>query len=111
MLKSRLTSLSRREFLAAASVAGGVVLLPPGWLYAFADEADPHVATVLSRTIGIDMHNHVYTAGTEPHPNFGPPPGAKSGPNQGGPNQGGPPQQQHQDEKPGPELLLAGHSQ
>ena len=29
---------------------------------------DPRVAQVMSETIGIDMHNHVYPAGTEPHP-------------------------------------------
>ncbi len=28
---------------------------------------------VMSRTIGIDMHNHVYPAGTEPHPQRGQP--------------------------------------
>jgi hypothetical protein len=38
---------------------------------------------VMSTTVGIDMHNHVYPAGTEPHPQFGPP-GGRRGP-QGGP--------------------------
>jgi hypothetical protein len=28
----------------------------------------------MSRTIGVDMHNHVYPAGTEPHPQRGQPP-------------------------------------
>lgn len=44
------------------------MLLGPTWLHATSDDADPRVAQVLSRTIGIDMHNHVYPTGTEPHP-------------------------------------------
>ncbi len=46
------------------------MLLGPAWLSAAADEADLRAAqilSILSRTIGIDMHNHVYPAGTEPH--------------------------------------------
>jgi membrane dipeptidase len=55
------------------------------------DAVDPAVAGVLAQVIGVDMHNHVYPAGTEPHPHFGPPQGAKvSAPSQssgsGGPN-------------------------
>jgi membrane dipeptidase len=34
---------------------------------------DPRVAQVVSGTIGIDMHNHVHPAGTESHPQQGPP--------------------------------------
>jgi membrane dipeptidase len=39
----------------------------PAWLNAAADGIDPRVAQVLSKTIGIDMHNHVYPVGTAPH--------------------------------------------
>jgi membrane dipeptidase len=73
------------------------MLLGPVWLHAAADEVDPRVGQVLSKTIGIDMHNHVYPAGTEPHPQ--PPPGA-----QGAPAHAGPP---HQEDQPGHALLLA----
>ncbi len=48
------------------------MLLAPAWLNA-ADGVDPRVAQVMSRTIGIDMHNHVYPAGTEPRPQRGQP--------------------------------------
>ena len=64
------------------------MLLGPAWLPAAADEVDPRVAKIMSRTIGIDMHNHVYPAGTEPHP------------------QGGPPRQQEQQQQ-APELFVA----
>jgi len=50
------------------------MLLAPTWLNAAADEVDPRVAQVMSRTIGIDMHNHVYPSGTEPHPQGSPAP-------------------------------------
>ena len=59
---------TRREFLTGAVGANVAVLLAPEWLQARADMEDPRVAEVLSGTIGIDMHNHVYPAGTEPHP-------------------------------------------
>jgi membrane dipeptidase len=64
---------SRRELLTTAVGASGAILLGPVWLNAAADGADPRVAKVMSGTIGIDMHNHVYPAGTEPHPQHGPP--------------------------------------
>jgi membrane dipeptidase len=82
------------------------MLLAPKWLAASADEVDSRVAAVLSKTIGIDMHNHVYPAGTEPHPHFGPPPGAQGGPPQPGAPTGAP-SPQPPDDKPGPQLLLA----
>ena len=63
--------LSRREFLTTAVGAGGAMLLRPAWLSAAGDGVDPRVAQVMSGTIGIDMHNHVYPAGTEPHPQRG----------------------------------------
>jgi membrane dipeptidase len=59
---------SRRDFLTTAVGAGGAMLLGPAWLNAASEEVDPRVAQVLSRTTGIDMHNHVYPPGTEPHP-------------------------------------------
>lgn len=38
------------------------------------DAADPQVAKTIAGTIAIDMHNHVYPAGTEPRRQGGPPP-------------------------------------
>ena len=88
-------SLSRRHFLSTALGAGGSMLLGPTWLSAASEAVDPRVAQVMSRTIGIDMHNHVYPPGTEPHPQRGP---------QGGGPQGGP----QQPEQPQcPELFIA----
>jgi membrane dipeptidase len=66
MSKSNYPSLSRREFLTTSMGAGGAMLLGPAWLHAAGDGVDPRVAQVMSRTIGIDMHNHVYPAGTDP---------------------------------------------
>ena len=71
MLKANYPSLSRREFLTTAACAGGAMLLGPAALAAAGDAVDPRVAQVMSKTIGIDMHNHVYPAGTEPHPQNG----------------------------------------
>jgi membrane dipeptidase len=68
MWRNNFPGFSRRGFLTAAARAGGAMLLKPAWLTALADVMDPRVAQVMSRTIGIDMHNHVYPAGTEPHP-------------------------------------------
>ena len=73
MLKGKYPRLSRRELLTTSVGAGSAMLLGPAHLNAAADAADPRVAQVLSRTIGIDMHNHVYPAGTEPHPQRGQP--------------------------------------
>ncbi len=71
MLKNDYRGLSRREFLTTALGASGVMLLAPAWMNAAAGGVDPRVAQVMSKTIGIDMHNHVYPAGTEPHPRPG----------------------------------------
>ena len=73
MLKRNYPSLSRRQFLTTAVGAGGAMLLGPAWMNAEADEVDPRVAKVMAKTLGIDMHNHVYPAGTEPHPQPGQP--------------------------------------
>jgi membrane dipeptidase len=92
---------SRRDFLVAGAGIGSSMLLRPMWLYAATDELDPSVTKVLAKTIGIDMHNHVYPDGSEPHPNFGPPRGG-----QGQPPQGGPPPQQRPEQEVGTELFL-----
>jgi hypothetical protein len=63
MMKSIHAAVSRRKFLAAS---GGAMLPAPGAVNSLAAETDPRVEKVLSRTIAIDMHNHVYPAGTEP---------------------------------------------
>jgi membrane dipeptidase len=74
MLKNNYPGASRREFLTTAVGASGATLLRPAWLKAVGDgiwrpgNVDPRVAQVMSGTIGIDMHIHVYPAGTEPHP-------------------------------------------
>jgi membrane dipeptidase len=73
MLKDDERSLSRREFLTTAVGAGGAMLLGQAWMNAAADGVDQRLAQVMSRTIGIDMHNHVYPAGTESHPQHGQP--------------------------------------
>jgi membrane dipeptidase len=54
----------------------------------------------MASTIGIDMHNHVYPGGTEPHPVINQPPG---GPQGGAP--GGVPRRH--EEQPGPALGMA----
>jgi membrane dipeptidase len=66
VLKNNHPGLSRREYLTATLGAGGAMLLGQAWPVAAADEVDPRVAKVVSGIIGIDMHNHVYPAGTEP---------------------------------------------
>jgi membrane dipeptidase len=73
VLNNRNLNPSRRAFLTTAAGAGGAMLLGPAWLNAAGDEVDPRVAQVLLGTIGVDMHNHVYPAGTEPHPRQAPP--------------------------------------
>jgi hypothetical protein len=62
---------SRREFLTTALGASGAILLRPAWLNAADKVVDGQIAQVISRSIGIDMHNHVYPTGTEPHPQRG----------------------------------------
>ena len=67
-------------------------LTGPAWCQAAAEKVDPHVAQVLSDTIGLDMHNHVYPAdGTT----------SSVRPTQGDPPQGSEEQQQE------PELFIA----
>ena len=72
MMKNNYPRLSRREFLSTAAGVGGAMLVGP-WMNAVADGVDPRVAQAMSKTIGIDMHNHVYPEGTEPHPRGQPP--------------------------------------
>ena len=59
-------SHTRREFLTGAVGANVAVLLAPEWLRAQAGADDPRVAEVLCGTIGIDMHNHVTPGGARP---------------------------------------------
>jgi membrane dipeptidase len=67
MSKNDDSCLARREFVTTAVAAGGAMLLWPAWLDATAEGVDARVAQVMSKVIGIDMHNHVYPAGTAPH--------------------------------------------
>lgn len=92
---------SRREFLKGSAAAGGALLFGQAWLRG-AQNADPRVAAILSRTLGIDMHNHVYPAGTEPHPQGG----GRGGSAQGGPGGRGP-AGERQDQQQAPELFIA----
>jgi membrane dipeptidase len=67
-----MVSGSRRRFLSSvATTAGGAILCPRlGWA---ADIADPRVADIVAKTIGIDTHNHVdvpLTAAEMPGPNI-----------------------------------------
>src|SRR5580704_14493339 len=73
MMKNTCSGLSRREFLTTAVGAGGAMLLGPGWLNTAGEEVDTRVAQVVSGTIGIDLHNHVYPVGTGPYPQRGQP--------------------------------------
>ncbi|HEY3744263.1 MAG TPA: membrane dipeptidase [Bryobacteraceae bacterium] len=64
--------LSRRAFVATATSA---ILSPAGINRAFASPADPRVAKIVADTMAIDMHNHVYPAGTQQGPQRGGEPG------------------------------------
>ncbi len=56
---------SRRRFAASA-------MLAPAWLNrVFGAPADPRVAKIVAESLAIDMHNHVYPAGTEQGPQRG----------------------------------------
>src|ERR1044072_7881896 len=57
-----MSNLSRRGFVAAATSA---MLAPSRINRALGDTADPRVAKVVSETMSIDMHNHVYPAGMQ----------------------------------------------
>jgi membrane dipeptidase len=76
MQKSNPFPRSRRQFLTTAGAGGAAMLLRPLWLYAAGYEQDPRVAQIMSRIISVDMHNHVFPPGTEPHPWAGEPPPA-----------------------------------
>ena len=57
-----MSKLSRRSFVATATSA----LLAPVWsTRVFGQTVDPRVAKVVASTLAIDMHNHVYPAGTQ----------------------------------------------
>ncbi|MBV9677962.1 MAG: membrane dipeptidase, partial [Acidobacteriaceae bacterium] len=54
--------LSRRSFLTVSTGAGGAILLGPTGLNAVggaADAVDPRVGDMVTKTIGIDTHNHI----------------------------------------------------
>jgi membrane dipeptidase len=95
MLTKSHSDTSRRDFLrTTAGACTSLLFGATAWnANASAQSVDPRVAQVLASTIGVDMHNHVYPPGTEPHSQRGP---------QGG-SQGGPPPDQPQ----GPELFIA----
>ena len=97
MLTKSHSDTSRRDFLrTTAGACTSLLFGATAWnANAIAQAVDPRVAQVLAKTISIDMHNHVYPPGTEPHPQRGP---------QGGGPQGGPPQP---DQPQGPELFIA----
>jgi len=57
MKKSR-QEWSRRKFINTIAGTGGILLSSPAWSWA-AEEADPRVAAIVGRTMGIDTHNHV----------------------------------------------------
>src|SRR3954452_14577547 len=51
---------SRRRFLSTAVMtAGAAIMLRPRSVSAAADAIDPRVAEIVSKTIGIDTHNHI----------------------------------------------------
>ena len=54
---------SRRRFVTTGASTGAAALLGRTWRDAVAESADPRLAKVISSTIAIDMHNHVYPAG------------------------------------------------
>jgi membrane dipeptidase len=57
-----LSNLSRRGFVATATGA----IFAPTWIdRAFGNPADPRTAKIVAETMAIDMHNHVYPAGTQ----------------------------------------------
>ena len=64
---------SRRKFLATVAGTGCALALGSVRLKAAGDYIDARTEQVMSKTIGIDIHNHVYPAGTEPHPQGGRP--------------------------------------
>ena len=59
MIKSQ-SKWSRRDFLAAAAIAGAgsALMLNPFAAWA-AGDADPRVASIVANTIGVDTHNHI----------------------------------------------------
>jgi membrane dipeptidase len=72
-----MSNLSRRGFVATATSA-----ILPSWMNrALGDTIDPRVAKVVAETMAIDMHNHVYPAGTQQGSRSGnaPPPGGDPG--------------------------------
>ena len=64
-------NVARRAFMATATSA-----ITSGWMNrALATSADPRVAKIVAETMSVDMHNHVYPAGTQQGPQRGGDPG------------------------------------
>ena len=61
-------AIPRRSFLTSAARAGALMAAGPACVSALAAALDPKVARVIEATIGVDMHNHVYPAGTDARP-------------------------------------------
>ncbi len=57
MTKTR-NHFSRRRFINTVAGAGTVMMLNPLFSWA-GDDADPRVAAIVSKTMGIDTHNHI----------------------------------------------------
>ena len=53
------TRTRRREFISTGVAAGAAVLLRPSSVWAVTEATDPRVADIVSKTIGIDTHNHI----------------------------------------------------
>jgi membrane dipeptidase len=62
------------------AAGAGLTLAGPARRSAPGEAMDPRVAKVMANTVGVDMHNHVYPAGTEPRPQGNPPQAAGEGP-------------------------------
>lgn len=54
---------SRRDLMTLIAGAGGAALLSPRQL--LADDIDPRITEVVSKTILVDMHNHVFSPSTQ----------------------------------------------
>ena len=50
---------SRRKFVTSLTGAGALVVMNPPLMWIFDETADPRVAAIVAKTMGIDTHNHV----------------------------------------------------
>ena len=58
MMKKSQQEWSRRKFIVTVSGAGVAMVLHPQFSWA-TNEADPKVAAIVAKTIGVDTHNHI----------------------------------------------------